>query len=175
MEIHSAILLNIQESGRVMAMQEDEGRPVSQVMRLDIMEHEVDVDEIAFQTQCSYQHKARLNHPGGTAEDPVQEQDARDGERDVSMRSRKSVGNMPCFSWFRKMLASSVIRNMSHISPDVGTIKRLLLAHHLAHVDADEEDRYSAPEDFQMAYSLMDRGDVLYRMHHMIITTGSHL
>ena len=43
---------------------EDKGRPVSQVMRLDIMEHEVDVDEIAFQTQCSYQHKLRLNHPG---------------------------------------------------------------------------------------------------------------
>ena len=30
------------------------------------------------------------------------------------MRSRKS-GNMPCFSCSRKMLASSVIRNMSHI------------------------------------------------------------
>ncbi len=47
--------------------------------------------------------------------------------------------------------------------PDAGTIKRLLLAHHLAHVDADEEDRYSAPEDLQMSYCLMNRGDVLYQ------------
>ena len=47
------------------------------------MEHEVDVDEIAFQTQCSYQHKAAVKPSWGTTEDAVQEQDARDGERDV--------------------------------------------------------------------------------------------
>ena len=43
------------------------------------MEHEVDVDEIAFQTQCSYQHEAAVKPSWGTAEDAVQEQDARDG------------------------------------------------------------------------------------------------
>ena len=43
------------------------------------MEHKVDVDEIAFQTQCSYQHKAAVKPSWGTAEEAVQEQDARDG------------------------------------------------------------------------------------------------
>ena len=43
------------------------------------MEHEVDVDEIAFQAQCSYQHEAAVKPSWGTAEDAVQKQDARDG------------------------------------------------------------------------------------------------
>ena len=126
------------------------------------MEHEVDVDEIAFQTQCSYQHEAAVKPSWSTAEDAVQEQDARDGERDVE-HSLQEEREHTVLLLFQEDACKQRHQEHQPYHPDAGTIKRLLLAYHLAHVDADEEDRYSAPENFQMTYSLMNRCDVLHQ------------
>ena len=47
--------------------------------------------------------------------------------------------------------------------PYRSAVERLFLSYHLTHVDADEEDRHAAPENLQMSYSLMYRGDILYQ------------
>ena len=126
------------------------------------MEHEVDVDEIAFQTQCSYQHKAAVKPSWSTAEDAVQEQDARDGERDVE-HALQEERKHAVLLLFQEDACEQRHQEHQPYHAAAGTIKRLLLANHLTHIDADEEDRYSAPEDFQMAYSLMNRCDVLHQ------------
>ncbi len=47
--------------------------------------------------------------------------------------------------------------------PYRSAVERLFLSYHLTHVDADEEDRHAAPENLQVSYSLMYRGNILYQ------------
>ena len=70
MEIHSAILLNIQESGRVMAMQRMKvGQYPSDEARYN--GDEVDVDEISLQTQGSNKAERTVHPLRHAAEDAV--------------------------------------------------------------------------------------------------------
>ena len=52
--------------------------------------------------------------------------------------------------------------------PDALTVQCLLLFHHIAHVDAEEEDWHTAPEYLYMSYCMMDRTHPLhqYAPHH---------
>ena len=128
---------------------------------LDVVEHEVDMDEVTFQAQCAHEHEASVEPLRRAAEDAVQEQDARDGERDVEHAFQEK--------WEHTMLLlfqedASQERHQEHNPnhPDGGSIERLLLSHHLPHVDADEEDRHATPKYLQVTNGMVDRRNVLH-------------
>ena len=52
-------------------------------MRLYVFEYKVDMDKITFQAECSHKHEASVEPVGSAAEDTVEQQDTRDGERDI--------------------------------------------------------------------------------------------
>ena len=59
------------------------------MLSLDVVEHEVDVDEISLQAQCSHEQETAVEPLWGAAEYAVQQQDARDGERNIEHAFQK--------------------------------------------------------------------------------------
>ena len=98
----------------------------------------------------------------GAAEDAVQQQDACDGERDIehAFQEERKHAMLLLFQEYARQQ-----RHQEHepYHPYRSAVERLVLSYHLTHVDADEEDRHAAPENLQMSYSLMYRGDILYQ------------
>ena len=132
------------------------------MIRFYIFEYEVDVDEITFQAQCSYQHETAVEPVGRTAEDAVEQQDTRDGERDIE-HSLQEEREHAMFLLLQEDTRQQRHQEHQPYHPYRGSVECLLLSYHLTHIDADEEDRHAAPEYLQMSHSLMYRGDILYQ------------
>ena len=129
---------------------------------LDVVEHEVDMDEVSLQAQCPDKHECLVHPFWGAAEDAVEQQNACHGERNVE-HSFQEERKMPMFHLFQEDACKERHQEHQPYHPDACPIERVLLSHHLTHVDADEEDGHSAPEDLQMSYGLVDRCDVLHK------------
>ena len=124
------------------------------MLSLDVLQHEVNVDEITLQAQCSHKHKTAVEPMWRAAEDAIQEQDARDGERDVEHALQEERKHAVLLLLQEDACQK---RHQEHqpYHPDGGSVQGLLLPYHLSHVDADEEDRHSAPEYLQMSHRLV--------------------
>ena len=131
------------------------------MLSLDVVEHEVDVYQVTFQTQRSHEHKAAVEPLRRAAEDTVQEQDAGDGERDVE-HTLQEEREMAVLHLFQEDARQERHQEHNPNHPDAGSVQGLFLSNHLAHVDADEEDGHSAPEYLQVSHGMVDGGDVLH-------------
>lgn len=132
------------------------------MMRLYVFENKVDMDEITFQAECSYKHKASVEPMGSAAEDTVEQQDAGDGKRDVEHALQKEWKHA-VFLLLQEDACHQGHQEHEPYHPYRCAIQRLFLSHHLSHVDADEEDRYTTPEYLKMSYGMMDGRNVLHQ------------
>ena len=138
---------------------DEECEPVVPRLR-KIIEHKVEMDEIALQAQRAYKSQRLVEPLGRAPQDAVADQDKRDGQRDIEHALDKqrelSVAN----------LLKEEARGWGHDKhddqhPDALTINGTLLPDHLAHIDTNEEDGHPAPEDLQMANGAMHRTNPL--------------
>ena len=132
------------------------------MMRLYVFEYKVDMDKITFQTECSHKHEASVEPMGSAAEDTVEQQDAGDGERDVEHALQKEWKHA-VFLLLQEDACHQGHQEHEPYHPYRCAIQRLFLSHHLSHVNADEEDRYTTPEYLKMSYGMMDGRNVLYQ------------
>ena len=81
---------------------------------LDIVEYEVDVDEVSFQTQSAHKHECLVYPFRSAAEDAVEQQNTGYCERDIE-HSFQEEREMTMLHLLQEMLERSVIRNMIQI------------------------------------------------------------
>ena len=139
---------------------------------LDIVEYEVDVDEVSFQTQSAHKHECLVYPFRSAAEDAVEQQNAGYCERDIE-HSFQEEREMTMLHLLQENAGEKRHQKHDPYHPDAGAVEALPLSYHLAHVDADEEDWHAAPENLQMATARWMGVTYCTRMHHMIMTTGN--
>ena len=134
---------------------------------LDIVEHEVDVDEVGLQTQSAHKHECLVYPFRSAAEDAVEQQNAGYCKRDIE-HSFQEERELTMFHLLQENAGEKRHQKHDPDHPDACSVERILAANHLAHVDSDEEYRYTAPENLQMTNCLMDRSNVLHQdaPHH---------
>lgn len=113
---------------------------------LDVVEYEMDMDEIGFQTQCSHKHETLVDPLGGATEDAVENQDAGDGEWNVEHPLQKQW-KLTVAHLLQENAGEQGHQEHDEYHPDGCAVEGVLPADHLTHVDTYEEDGHTAPEN----------------------------
>ncbi len=140
---------------------QQKGGPVGPVLLFDVLKDEMVVDEIGLKAQCPDEFARFVEPFRHAAEYSVEHQDGGNGKRNIEHPLQKE----------RKLsvpyLLEEDARSQCHDEhednhPYRSAVHGLLPLYGCTEIDADEVDGHTAPEYFQMPYSLMDGRNVLY-------------
>ena len=146
---------------------EGESRPIAEMIMLYWTQDKLNMNEISLQTQHSKPCHALVKPLRSAAEKAIEQDYSGHCERDIE-HSLNEKREMSVLHLLKPDAAPQCHSEHYPHHPDALTIQCMLLFHHIAHVDAEEEDWHTAPEYLYMSYCMMDRTHPLhqYAPHH---------